>query len=277
MTQEFIATMGLPASWKSSWALAYQKTNPNTVIVTKDDLRLEHPDYNENKILELRNNIIETALKEGKNVISADTNLNPIHLKTFIRLGKKYNVRVKVQDFTLVPPSVCVERDSKRDKPVGAKAIFDMWKQYLDYEKVSYDGSLPKAVICDIDGTIALHNRSPFDYARCNTDSVNMDVLSLIQYYKSKGFVIIFMSGRPSEWRTKTEEWLIEHDIPYDHLFMRASGDFRDDVIVKYELFNNHVRNVYNVFEVFDDRPRVCRLWRRLGLNLTEVGDGYEF
>ena len=58
------------------------------------------------------------------------------------------------------------------------------------------------------------------------------------------------------------------------HLFMRASGDTRKDEIVKLELFDAHVRGKYDVRLVLDDRDRVVRMWRSIGLTCLQVADG---
>lgn len=39
-----------------------------------------------------------------------------------------------------------------------------------------------------------------------------------------------------------------------------------------------HVQGNYQIHAVFDDRPRVCRMWRHeLGLLVFQVGDNIEF
>lgn len=63
------------------------------------------------------------------------------------------------------------------------------------------------------------------------------------------------------------------HDIPYDHLHMRQTDDKRSDYIIKHEIYNEHIRDKYNILAAFDDRLQVCRLWYELGLPLFRVGD----
>jgi hypothetical protein len=58
---------------------------------------------------------------------------------------------------------------------------------------------------------------------------------------------------------------------------MRTTGDGRSDEIVKKEFFDEHIMGKFNVFVVIDDRNRVCRMWRSLGLPLFNVGSGAEF
>jgi hypothetical protein len=49
-------------------------------------------------------------------------------------------------------------------------------------------------------------------------------------------------------------------------LYMRKTDDYRDDTIVKRELYENYIKDKFNVVAVFDDRPKVLRMWRKLGL-----------
>ena len=54
---------------------------------------------------------------------------------------------------------------------------------------------------------------------------------------------------------------------------MRSEGDYRPDTIVKKELFDNHVRNKYNVVLAIDDRPCMVDLWNDLGIKTWAVAD----
>jgi hypothetical protein len=55
---------------------------------------------------------------------------------------------------------------------------------------------------------------------------------------------------------------------------MRRSGDNRCDSIVKEEIYNDYIKDKYNVLAVFDDRDRVCDMWRRIGLLCLQVWYG---
>jgi hypothetical protein len=59
---------------------------------------------------------------------------------------------------------------------------------------------------------------------------------------------------------------------------MRAAEDQRPDEIIKSELYDQHIRDRFNILGVIDDRPKVCRMWRGLGLPVFQVGNpDYEF
>lgn len=135
----------------------------------------------------------------------------------------------------------------------------------------------PPAILCDIDGTLAIHQgRKPFEWGRCGEDAPNAPVVDYLQMVNGTycGPFIILVSGRPETAREMTEDWLRRHLVPFDELRMRADGDYRNDVIVKSELFDRHVRNRFNVQLALDDRDRCVRLWRDLGLSCWQVNDG---
>ena len=55
---------------------------------------------------------------------------------------------------------------------------------------------------------------------------------------------------------------------------MRATGDNRNDAIVKNEIFDTYIRDKWNVVCVLDDRDRVVKRWRELGLACFQVNYG---
>lgn len=72
----------------------------------------------------------------------------------------------------------------------------------------------------------------------------------------------------------KTEKWLRGNDITYGMLLMRPEGDIRKDSIVKREIFENYIRDYYNIQFVLDDRNQVVEMWRSLGLKCLQVAEG---
>lgn len=85
---------------------------------------------------------------------------------------------------------------------------------------------------------------------------------------------VIVMSGRDEACRAETEQWLVDNGIQYDHLFMRPEGDMRKDSIVKAELFDEHIRDNFDVKFVLDDRQQVVDMWRSMGITCLQVAEG---
>ena len=72
--------------------------------------------------------------------------------------------------------------------------------------------------------------------------------------------------------RNQTEKWLKDNNIYYDDLFMRKTNDYRQDSVVKKELYERHIENKYYVEAWFDDRDQVVKMIREeLGLLCLQV------
>lgn len=169
--------------------------------------------------------------------------------------------------------------DDARTALIRAKALGDLKYTGFTTEVVLRnpnipDPSLPSALMCDIDGTLARHNnRGPFEFDKVETDDLDPAVFTFLDMYYNTGHVIL-LSGRKEEYREHTQRWLMKHLVAYDDLWMRPEGDNRSDDIVKLELFDNHVRGRFNVTHVLDDRDRCVYLWRKLGLPCWQVAEG---
>lgn len=275
--QKVILTKGLPGSGKSTWAKKQLDKSPHQYKrINKDDLRAmldnsKHSRDAEKFIVQVRDQLILMALAAGKHVIVDDTNLDPIHEITIGELVKG-QAEVLIQDFTDIGLETCIKRDLKRTASVGEKVIRQMWSQYLapPPAKFEFNALLPTAVICDLDGTLALLNgRNPYDASTCEQDELNMAVASLIRHKR-----VILVSGRKEEYRSQTLAFLHKHNIQYELLLMRATGDSRKDNVIKREFFETHLRDRYNIEWVLDDRNRVVQMWRQLGLTCLQVAEG---
>lgn len=276
--------MGLPASGKTTRAKEMLAANPNGIKrVSKDDLRamLDGGDWSHDRekfILKARDNLILAALEDHKHVIVDDTNLHPRHLARIDQLiaGK---AAVEIVDFTDVPVETCIERDLKRLNSVGSAVIWKMYWQFLHKPKepITRNADLPDAIICDVDGTLALaNNRGPYELEKAHTDHVNPSVECVVRWANDRigGPRIIIMSGREDCYRELIERWLSDNGVRYAALFMRTTGDLRRDDIIKRELYEAHVKDKYNVLFVMDDRDRLVSMWRSEGLSCFQVNYG---
>lgn len=277
--QTVIIMKGLPASGKSTFAKNLIQKEPGKYKrINKDDLRemldsAQFSDKNEKFILNLRDHLIVEALESGYSVIVDDTNLAPKH-EARIRdlVGDKATVTVHSFD---ISPEECIKRDAQRARSVGPSVIWQMYYQFLYKapETPQKRPDFPFAIVCDIDGTLAhMKDRGPFDWKRVGEDEVDESVAIVLSSLAHMGHIVL-LSGRDSVCRKETEEWLKAHNVAYDHLIMRAEGDNRADEIIKKEIFDKQVYPHWDVLFVIDDRPKVCRMWRSLGLKVFQVGD----
>lgn len=288
---KIIMLKGLPASGKSTWAKQKVQGNGNFIRISKDDIRESifggWTQKREKYVLAMRDALIKEGIRLGKNVIVDDTNLNPIHEAHFREMAKELGVGLEINDsFLKVDIEECVERDLKRLNSVGQRVIYKMYYDYLaqDPLKKIDKSDKPRCVICDIDGTLAhnLSGRNIYDYTRVIEDTPDPLVCAVVDSldftFGDDYLDIIIVSGREDSCRQETEEWLEHNDIPFTALYMRQEGDRRDDVIVKEEIYKKYIEPNYCVLGVIDDRPKVARNWRQLGLKTMQVGvPEYEF
>lgn len=288
--KKVIILKGLPASGKSTWAKEMVDKYPGQYKrINKDDLRAmidngKWSKENEKFILSVRDRLISAALDNVKIAIVDDTNFESKHEEQIKLIAASHGCPVEIKVFD-TPLEECIERDAKREKPVGEKVIRDMHERYLKKpESVAlaapYDPKLPDCIIVDIDGTLALmHDRWPHDYTRVSEDHPNMTVVELVNRLSmpisgSKRLETIIFSGRPDSCLGTTIDWLYKHAIGLTELHMRTTGDHRKDYIVKQELYEKHIKGKYNVIWVIDDRNQVVQMWRSLGLTCLQVADG---
>ena len=282
---------GLPASGKSTFAKNLLNTEPGKwKRLNKDELRAmltngHHTDANEKFVERVRDMMLIEALKEGKYVVIDDTNLSDRPVARIENVVQQYRketgdeVKIELKEFTATVDE-CIERDRTREKKVGSEVIERMHRQHiLKNERGPHyqpqNETLPKAILCDLDGTLALLHRSPFDALKCDTDTVNHPIAEIIRTYYHIGIQIILLSGREAHSRELTIAWLQQHTIPFHQLYMRKEKDFRKDAIIKKELFDQHIKDKYFIQFVLDDRNQVVNLWRLdLGLPCLQVNYG---
>ena len=117
-------------------------------------------------------------------------------------------------------------------------------------------------------------NRGTFDWDKVDRDSINLIVAEQVDFHRTLGRRIIVVTGRDESCREMTEEWLSFYEIKFDDIFMRPKDDFRKDTIIKREIYNNHIKDKYNVICIYDDRLQVLDMWYELGLFTFNVNQG---
>ena len=276
---------GLPASGKTTWSKDFCEKNSQWIRVSRDDLRSMRGKYwipkQESLITLLEYNCILIALQQGYNVVVDATNLNKSRLTSLKKsISTIFPDVIYESKFFDISVEECIKRDLNRPLSVGEDVIKNMAK-LLEPDRNDYkqNKTLPKIIIVDLDGTVAIHNgRSPYDVNNCDKDLPNKPIIKIVENYLSYGHGdVVFMSGRDDCCYNKTVEWIkkyIQIGEKEFKLYMRKTGDRRKDYIVKKELFDKHIRDIYYVDFILDDRTQVVSLWRSLGLTCLQVADG---
>jgi len=302
--QKIFLPVGIPGSGKSTWAKAEIAKDPNEWCrINNDDIRamlngsVYSPDY-EKLITETRNFLIREGLKRGKNLIIDNLNISRRHFDDVCKIAKSVNGNFQVIEKPFyVELDEAIARDAKREgKAQVGEVVIKKWfkesggKQHKFYkartEIITRDvprdvvpmiqnKALPKAVIFDNDGTISLLNgRNPYDASTCDNDLPHEHVIECMKLYAAAGYKILFVSGREEKDRAPTERFYKKHfpHIEYQ-LLMRPTGDMRKDVVIKEEIFNTYIKDIFFVAGWFDDRLQVSRWVHQVGLPLFRVND----
>jgi hypothetical protein len=100
-------------------------------------------------------------------------------------------------------------------------------------------------------------------------------VASVLKAFSANGYHILLLSGREEIFRDPTVRFLEKFVVPYQQLWMRKAKDYRQDAIIKREIFDFEISGKYNIEFVLDDRDQVVEMWRReLHLNCFQVNYG---
>lgn len=304
---KLLMLQGLQGSGKSTYAKALEADG--WVRTNKDDIRAAMrangwtwSQEGEKDIIAKQDIEIRTALCNGKDVVVDDTNFGRKHKVRLSQLARDCNAQFDIHRMD-VPLDICLARNSTREgyARVPDDVIRKTYRQFvvndpehfplsappreMELVKVQRDSSLPSAIICDLDGTISMFDekghRGPYNATKCDEDDLNETIARLVCLYDSHDLAqILYVSGREAIYRPQTVKFLTKHGMPSpednrgNYLFMRPEGDTRKDWIVKYELFNTHIRGKWDVEFVLDDRDQVVKMWRQLGLTCLQVADG---
>ncbi|RYZ31311.1 MAG: polynucleotide kinase, partial [Sphingobacteriales bacterium] len=247
---QLLILVGAPGSGKSTFAKYHLRTHTNWARVCRDDFRSMHfaagfmPDKDEAMITKMIDGSIEAMLVNKTNVIADATHTKKVYLDEYIKkFGHLADISFKVFEASReVLNNRCREREVQTGKVIPAAAVkqhsesLELLKAAFDFAPVPriqkqntiavQDAALPKAIICDLDGTLALLNgRNPFDASNCEADVLNQPVAGVLQTYAKNDYKIILVSGREVKFEEQTRRFLWQHGIPFDLLLMRNTAD----------------------------------------------------
>lgn len=241
---------------------------------------------------------------DKKDIIVDRMNFNKEQRSRYIKVAKVHGYSTKIivlhESF-----DTCLERASNRighptikDKQTAKKVITFFFK---NYERVTDDeadevvrewpeGEKPKAVICDLDGTLCdISHRRHFVqregkkdwksfFAGIPNDKPNMWCMSILSSFVvadiSRELKIVYCSGRGQEYEKETEEWLEKYGAPTGYLFMRLKGDTRKDSIIKEILLDFEILTRFTPYFFIDDRRHVVEMYRDRGFTVLQCDRG---
>lgn len=144
----------------------------------------------------------------------------------------------------------------------------------------------PKPVVLvDIDGTLAdvrhrLHhikgpgrkNWKAF-FELMDRDTPIPEIIEWVRQLERENHIVV-LTGRPEEYRARTERWLRAQNVPFEKLVMRPRGDHRPDYVVKAEVLREIPQE--RIALVIEDRDQVCAMWEAKGVRCHKVASDEE-
>lgn len=286
---KIILTVGPSACGKTTWASEEVKRSQGKIVnLNRDDIRRSlfmfnaWKDYKftgqrEALVTETQVSMARSAIEKGLSVIVSDTNLNPVYRQNWENLAKELNAHFELKTFH-VDIRELNQRNWAREASVDPKVLksqyIEFMTQFGGLKTYQADTNKPKAVIFDLDGTLAImHERSAYDWSRVNEDTVNEHVADLFRMIRMQHpeWKIITLSGRDGSCEEMTKQWLIDNNLQSDVHIQRKAGDQRRDSIIKEEIFWNSIADNYNVLYAVDDRQQVVDMWDLIGVQVWQV------
>lgn len=296
-------SIGCAGSGKTFWARELLKKEPkHWRRVSRDDIRALIADdsvwYDGNTDAEMmvsriQEQMIRAMINDGFSVIVDNTNCNPRTRKQLHKLAESIGDILVIEKVFKTDLEECIRRNEQRvgRAKVPVKVIEKMYGQVKELvdrevyyapvgsedvveERIADNSHLVKGAIFDLDGSLCeISHRSPYDTAKCLNDKPVKYVVEMAKLLSQNGHHIIMVSGREDKFRDLTEEWLAKYVGVEHSLYMRPTGNFKNDALIKEEIYNQFIKDKYDIRAVVDDRLRVCRAWYKLGLPLFRVGN----
>jgi len=300
---KLILVQGISGSGKTTWAKQWVEEDPiNRIRLNYDDLRYMLGKYWVPEREPLVKKMFDTALDEamfaGYNIIIDNmSNLNPKHVQEYQALIYNHNLKYKDNQYEIefklfdTPVEICIERDSKREIPIGETVIRQQWKKYRNYiiqqsvkemldKQSKIIPNLRHCIIVDMDATLCFNTSGrpfygPGTAEQIINDIPNTNVIDLVRAYcEQYNCELVVVTGRDESCREATLEWLDKHYLYPNLLLMRKEGDYSKGEECKKKLYEEHIKNKYNVDLVFEDSSKVVKMYRDLGLTVLQPNEG---
>ena len=136
---KIILCRGIQGSGKTTWAKQWVLEDPeHRVRFNNDDIRNMLGKYwvpsRENLVSDIKKDFMVSAMEFGYDIVIDNMNLNPKEVEYYENLvdstsGYMNCYSLEYKDF-FIPLEVCIERDSKRENPIGEEVIRKTYERY---------------------------------------------------------------------------------------------------------------------------------------------------
>lgn len=297
-----LLVQGISGSGKTYFSKKWAEEKPlERVRLNFDDIRTMLGKYwvpeREDLVESIFKHSLNLAMLKGSDIVIDNySNLNPKRFKEFESIVEQFNKTsdIKYKIYTKVidtPLEICIERDSKRDIPIGEKVIRSQYKKYLPFfvsyrikqiPKLEQNVKLPHCIIVDLDGTLCYNTTGrpffgPEAAERVHEDTLVEPIADLVTRFCNNEAVeseFIVITGRDESMRKATLDWLDDHWLYPSKLIMRSPKDFTSGPEYKLSAFNTYIKDKYFVEFVLDDMQSCVDMWRNLGLVCLQPNKG---
>ena len=301
MAKEAIFLLGLPGAGKTSWIKEYNKLcEENNIklynIVSADEIRLAHPDYDPKepeKIHELCVKIAEEQMyeigKQGSCVIMDGGGINNNYTVRIINKMKEYGYFIKIVHID-TPPHICIERNNNRIKNgerfVPVETIID--KSYRIYKSIKTLKEISdsfkrvpyftnKYIFFDLDGTLAEYQTLPVDsdgdinFVGYNvfefSKPVEPMIVRLLELQNILNKQIFILSASPNSiCNEEKKSWVKTHlsFIDEKNIYFVGNRNFKH-TFLKHLMLKLDIKP--NECTVVDDDHKILELYKTIGVN----------
>ena len=132
---KIILCRGIQGSGKTTWAKQWVLEDPeHRVRFNNDDIRNMLGKYwvtsREHLVSDIKKDFMVSAMEFGYDIVVDNMNFNPKEIEYYENLVGYMNCySLEYKDF-FIPLEVCIERDSKRENPIGEEVIRKTYERY---------------------------------------------------------------------------------------------------------------------------------------------------
>ena len=148
MKHKVIILQGIPGSGKTTWAKNWVKEDPkHRVRFNQDDIRNMFGVYwvpsREPLVKSTHDFLLNEAMLGGYDIVLDNMNLNKKTVSEIEESVNSFNKWIRLSPVDLsyeieyktffdTPLEECISRDSRREHPIGAKVIIELYNKYKD-------------------------------------------------------------------------------------------------------------------------------------------------
>lgn len=286
--------LGLPGSGKSSFIMEHYSRSKGYALVSADELRVNHPNYNpehpeaihEQCVKEAEDLMYQYGINNVRNIVMDGGGINNSYTVRIIKKMKEFGYKTKVV-FVDTPAHICIKRNNERiqngQRFVPTEAIIDKSYKLLKSvqmlsavcdEFITIPYFTDEYIFVDMDGTIAEYQNLPVDqdgdinfvgYGVFKYSKPVIPVIEKLRELQSKGKEVSVLSASPNNiCINEKNEWLDVHAHFIEHRYFVGNRHFKH-TFLKHLMLSLNIKP--NQCTIVDDDHVILKLYESIGVN----------